>query len=268
MKRRTFLMGSAGIVGAAMLSSPIGSNAAARTRTVVLAHGSWHGAWCWKRVAKILRAKGHDVYAISYTGMGERSHLLTKDITIDTFVNDIVQLIESEELQDVILVGHSFAGVPVCGAADRVKPRLRSLVFLDSVLVEPGKHAFSIYPQDEAERRIKAASDATGGLAVPVPAKLPDVWGLVEGTPDYDWVKRRLSPHPLRSYTTPLELKNPLGNGLPCLYTECTKPPHPLLADSRQLARKIPNLRYVTLEAPHDTMITHPADTAKLILSA
>src|SRR5215813_10708238 len=120
--------------------------AQAAPKTFVLAHGSWHGGWCWKRVADQLRAQGHVVYAPSYTGMGDRAHLLTKDITINTFVEDIVQVIQSEELTNVILVGHSFGGVPISGAADRIPEKIAQLVYLDSVLVESGRSAFSYYP--------------------------------------------------------------------------------------------------------------------------
>src|SRR6266700_5341846 len=175
----------------------------AAPKTFVLAHGSWHGGWCWRRVADQLRAKGHVVYAPSYTGMGDRAHLLSKDITISTFAEDLVQVIQSEELTNVVLVGHSFGGVPISGVADRIPEKIAHLVYLDSVLVESGRSAFSYYPPAEVDARIKAAEKATNGVAVPVPQPLPAVWGLgKEGDPDYDWVQRRLSPHPLQSYTT------------------------------------------------------------------
>src|SRR5262245_61139994 len=106
LSRRQAICLSASAAGGLMTSSV--ARAAAR-QTFVLAHGSWHGGWCWKRVGELLAAEGHRVYAQSYTGMGERAHLLSKDITIDTFVNDVVGIIESEELADVVLVGHSFA---------------------------------------------------------------------------------------------------------------------------------------------------------------
>jgi pimeloyl-ACP methyl ester carboxylesterase len=182
--RRNLLKATAGlplaIGGFAYL--PSRALAQATPKTFVLAHGSWHGGWCWKRVADQLRAKGHVVYAPSYTGMGDRAHLLTKDITINTFVEDLVQVIQSEVLTNVILVGHSFGGVPISGVADRVPEKIAHLVYLDSVLVESGRSAFSYYPPAE-ETRIKAAEKATNGVAVPVPQQLPAVWGLgKEGT--------------------------------------------------------------------------------------
>jgi pimeloyl-ACP methyl ester carboxylesterase len=236
-------------------------------KTFVLAHGSWHGGWSWKRVADRLRSRGHIVYAPSYTGMGERKHLLNRDITIETFVEDLVQVIESEELTQVVLVGHSFAGIPITGVADRIPDRIAHLVYLDSVVLESGKHAFSFYPPAEAEARIKAAEQATKGLAVPVPQQLPAVWGLgKEGDPDYDWVRRRLTPHPLRTYITALTLRGPIGNNLPRTYVHCTQPSHPVLEDSRRLVRSLPGWQWVDLAAPHDAMITHADAVVSVLL--
>lgn len=115
-------------------------------RHYVLAHGSWHGGWCWRPVAAILRAAGHHVYTPSFTGLGDRAHLLSESVTLETFIEDLIQVIESEELEDVILVGHSFAGVPISGVADRIPERLSHLVYFDAVVLEDGKHSFSNYP--------------------------------------------------------------------------------------------------------------------------
>ena len=238
-------------------------------KTFVLAHGGWHGGWCWKRVADRLRSKGHTVYTPSFTGLGDRAHLLSKDITIDTFVEDLVQVIESEELTNIVLVGHSFGGVPISGVADRIPDRIAHLVYLDSFVVESGKSVFSYLPQAEVEARIKAAEKATNGLAVPVPEPLPQTWGLgKEGDPDYDWVRRRLSPHPLRTFTTPLTLRAPVGNGLPLTYVHSTQPSYPFSDASRQLVRSWSGWRWVDLAAPHDSIITHPDDVVAVLLAA
>ena len=272
LTRRNLLKGTTAGLSVAVAGStrwPTAARAQAGSKTFVLAHGSWHGGWCWKRVTDRLRAKGHTVYAPSYTGMGERAHLLNRNITIDTFVEDLVQFIQSEELSNVILVGHSFGGVPISGAADRIPEKIAHLVYLDSVLVESGRSAFSYYPPAEAEARIKAAEKATNGVAVPVPQQLPAVWGLgKEGDPDYDWVRRRLSPHPLQSYTTALAFKGPVGNNLPRTYIHSTEPSHPVLEDSRKLVRSRSGWKWVDLAAPHDSMITHPDAVVELLLAA
>jgi pimeloyl-ACP methyl ester carboxylesterase len=236
-------------------------------KTFVLAHGSWHGGWCWSRVAERLRGAGHVVHTPSYTGMGDRAHLLHKGITIETFVDDLVQAVENAGPAPVVLVGHSFGGVPVTGVADRIPERIAHLIYLDAVILESGKHAFSAYPPDEADARVKSAAQATGGLAVPVPHPLPPIWGLgQEGEPDYDWVRSQLSPHPLHSYTTALTLCGPVGNNVSRTYIHCTKPSHPLLEDSRNLVRSLTGWQWIELAAPHEAMITHPDEVAGLLL--
>lgn len=234
------------------------TSTAKQGRVYVLAHGSWHGGWCWRPVADRLRAEGHRVFTPSYTGMGDRAHLLSKDITIDTFVEDLVQVIQAEELYGVVLVGHSFGGVPITGVADRIPERLAHLVYFDAIVLESGQNSFSNYPEKEAQARIAAAEQATAGLAVPVPDPLPAAWGLLEGMPEFDWARRRLTPHPLGSYTTPLNLQHPIGNGLPCTYLHCTQPSHPLLETSRQLVREQAGWDWLDIPAPHEAHITHP----------
>lgn len=235
-------------------------------RNYVLAHGSFHGGWCWRDVARLLRAAGHTVFTPSYTGMGDRAHLLSKSITIDTFVEDLMRVIECEELDEVILVGHSFGGVPITGVADRIPERLSHLVYFDAVVQRSGGNAFSSYPEEEAQARIAAAARATEGLAVPVPVKLPAVWGLDPVAPEHDWVMRRLTPHPLGSYTTSLHLRHPIGNGVPRTYVHCTAPSHPLLETSRELVRSLEGWNWLELAAPHEAHITHPALLAEILL--
>jgi len=199
--------------------------------------------------------------------MGERAQLLSPSITIDTFIDDLIQVIAGEDLHDVVLVGHSFAGVPITGVADRLPERLAGLVYFDSVVLESGRDSFSHYPPQEARARVEAAQRATGGLAVPVPDPLPAAWGLEPGSPEHEWVVAHLTPHPLGSYTTPLNLQHPIGNGLPCTYIHCTAPSLPLLESSRVLVRALGGWNWVELAAPHEAHITHPDMLADVLLN-
>src|SRR5437763_6310667 len=100
--------------------------------TYVLVHGAWHGGWCWQRVTPLLRAAGHEVYTPTLTGLGERAHLGTPDVGLATHVEDIVTMLEYEDLTDVVLVGHSYAGMVITGVAHAVPSRLTHLVYLDA----------------------------------------------------------------------------------------------------------------------------------------
>ena len=237
-------------------------------RTYVLAHGSFLGGWVWTHVAERLRKQGHRVFTPSFTGMGDRVHLLQANITIETFAQDLIQTIVAEEVTQAILVGHSFAGVPVSMVADRIPERLAHVVMLDSVVVESGKTGFSAYPPDSVASRIAAAQKETHGLAVPPPTTLaPGVWGLTEGTHDYEWVKRRVTAHPLGSYTTPVNLRNPLGNGLPRTYIRCTGPTNPVIDRSAALVKSLSGWKWAEIGSAHHPMLTHP-DQLTAILTA
>ena len=115
-----------------------------RVPQFVLVHGAWHGAWCWSRVLPRLRAAGHDAHAVTLTGVGDRAHLLSRDIRLATHVTDVVSLIECEELTDVVLVGHSYGGMVITGVADRMEAGhpgvLRHIVYVDGSAPRSGEN--------------------------------------------------------------------------------------------------------------------------------
>ena len=118
--------------------------------------------------------------------MGDRAHLLSRSITIDTFVEDLVQVIQTEELNDAILVGHSFGGIPITGVADRIPERLAHLVYFDAIVLQSGQNAFSVYPQADADARIAAASN-TDGAGGADPGSDSRGLGFQEGSADHAW---------------------------------------------------------------------------------
>src|SRR3984885_11396551 len=208
MERRDVLKTMA-IAGLAAGAGGAAATAQTNAQTFVLVHGAWHGGWCWSRVADRLRSGGHQVFTPTQTGLGERKHLLSKDITLDTFTRDIANVIEAEELSNIILVGHSFGGLAISGVADAMPDKIRHLVYLDSLMVEGGKRPFDSLP--------------------PPP---PSAFGVSDAG-DTDWVKRRLTPHPLGTYTSTLNIKGPVGNNLPRTYIHCTDPSYAALQASR-----------------------------------
>lgn len=129
---------------------------ALESRTFVLIHGAWHGGWCWKSLARILRARGHEVYTPTMTGLGERSHLLSKDITLDTHIADIVNVFKWEDIDDATLVLHSYAGWPGSGAVEQIGDRLRALVYLDAFIPENGQSNLMM----QSPERLKILNDA------------------------------------------------------------------------------------------------------------
>jgi len=262
MERREVLKTMA-IAGLAAGAGGATANAQTTAQTFVLVHGAWHGGWCWSRVADRLRTAGHQVFTPTQTGLGERKHLLSKDITLDTFTKDIVNVIEAEELSNIILVGHSFGGLAISGTADAMPDRIRHLVYLDSLMVEGGKSPFDSLPPDIVAARRKAAEETSGGLSLPAPP--PSAFGVSDAK-DTDWVKRRLTPHPLGTYTSTLNIKGPVGDNLPRTYIHCTTPSYAALQGSRNWVKAQQGWRWAEIATGHDAMVMAPDELARMLI--
>lgn len=248
----------------------------------VLVHGAWHGGWCWRDVRRILEDNGHTVFTPTLTGLGERSHLLSPDTDLETHIADVVNLLVWEELNDVILVGHSYGGMVITGVADRAKDRLRHIVYLDAFLPVDGEssatHIVKLLNPDATDAdfaaevaRRHAAGNALGGVA-------PDLDRLFDIPADMvekrAWVKRRVTPHPVGTQVTPIRLENSgLESGgpdeLPRTYILCTgapgRTPFMVLADR---LRRDDGWTYRELDTTHDSMVTMPSETAALFMEA
>jgi pimeloyl-ACP methyl ester carboxylesterase len=149
--------------------------------TFVLVHGSWAGGVVWRQLAPRLRKAGHEVYAPTLTGIGERKHLLNREIDLDTHIQDVIGVIDDEDLSDIVLVGHSYGGMVISGVADRVPEKVASLVYLDAFVPENGQSLFSVLPSD---RRLVTVPGEDWLVAPITPAgfglKRPEVIALWE----------------------------------------------------------------------------------------
>ena len=262
MKRRDVLKTMA-IAGLAAGAGGAAAMAQTTAQTFVLVHGAWHGAWCWSRVADRLRLAGHRVFTPTQTGLGERKHLLSREITLDTFTRDIANVIEAEELSNIVLVGHSFGGLAISGVADAMPDKIRHLVYLDSLMVEGGKSPFDGLPPEIVAARRKAAEETSGGLSLPAPP--PSAFGISDAT-DTEWVKRRLTPHPLGTYTSALNIKRPVGNSLPRTYIHCTNPSYAALEGSRKLVKAQQGWRWAEIATGHDAMVMAPEELTRMLI--
>lgn len=223
-------------------------------KTFVLVHGAWHGGWCWSKVGAILRGRGHQVFAPTQTGLGERSHLLSKSIDVNTFIDDIANVIQWENLHDVVLVGHSFGGMSITGVADRMPERLRQLIYLDAIILENGQSGFSKLAPEVAQARLDAAEQSSSGLSLPAPNA--SAFGVTDPQ-DAAWIESKLTPHPLATYTSTLWLNNKVGNGVPTVYIHCTDPGYATLQGGRDWVNAA-GWKIVALKTGHDAMVTAP----------
>ena len=234
--------------------------------SIVLVHGAWHGAWCWRRVLPVLRAAGATAHAVTLTGVGDRSHLLTAVSGVETHVHDVLALIEAEELASVVLVGHSYGGLVVTGVADALlaqsPERLHSLVYVDAVVPHSGESWSSTHTPETVATRL-AAAEASGGLSFPPPDAA--VFGL-EGA-DRDWVNRRQTPQPYRLYHETLLFDPALVWRIPHSFIDCTNPPLPTIDAARQRVRSEPGWTVHELATGHDPMVSAPRELAQLLLA-
>jgi pimeloyl-ACP methyl ester carboxylesterase len=217
----------------------------------VLVPGAWLGGWCWRDVAAALRAAGHSVVGATLTGLGERAHLLSPETGLHTHVADIAGLLRYHDFRDVVLVGHSYGGTVVTAVAEQTAERIAQLVYLDASVPLDGQSNDDVIGPEMAAR-LQATARAEGeGWRVPpaeyVTATMPE--GL------RDWVRERLTPHPLRAFAQPVQLRSAAAAALPRAFIRTTHSPlyDGLLARARTggwPCREVPGGHYAMLTEP------------------
>lgn len=239
-----------------------------KLRTFVLVHGAWHGGWCWRRVVDILRAHGHRVFAPSLTGLGDRTHLFSKDISLQTHVEDILSVAEAEELSDFVLVGHSYGGFVISGVADSLRERVSHFVYLDASVppdMSPGA-SFSwadFNPPEAREARLKSVREQGNGVALPAPP--PSAFAVTEPS-DVAWLQRHLGAMPLQTYIGSFTFKNSGSDGLKRTYIASVKPLYALLVPTHNRIKGDNTWSFMTIEAGHNSMVTAPDELASLLM--
>jgi len=228
--------------------------------TFVLIHGGGHGGWCYRRVVRILRSDGHEVYAPTMTGLGERSHLLRPDIDLEMHIRDIVAVLHYEDLRDVILVGHSYGGMVITGVADRATDRVGRLVYLDAATPVNGQSLLDVAgPIIEATRPLGKVVDGVELVLLPG-AEAGRFYGVNDPV-DLAWMDDRLAGHPWKCFEQRLELTNEDALwAIPQYHIVCTS----TLAtrDPEQMARARAEGRLWDIDTGHDLMITEPERVA------
>lgn len=239
--------------------TPEGDSRSMEKATFVLVHGAWHGGWCWNKVVPLLRAAGNDVFTPSLTGLGERVHLLAPEIDLTTHIADILGVLEYEDLNNVVLVGHSYGGMVISGVAARAGSRLAQLVYLDAFLPEDGKALRDYAPGEVLDEMVNTQGD---GWRLPSYMVAAD-FGVTDPD-DAVWVNARLGDQPYKTFTQPLDLAGNSSDDIRRAYiltTQDTFVPHAARA-------KRDGFEYVELfSAGHDSMVTRPAELVELFLN-
>lgn len=238
--------------------------------TFVLVHGAWHGGWCYRDTAQALRAAGHTVFTPTHSGVGERSHQSNEAITLETHIRDVCGCIEFEELNDVILCGHSYGGMVITGVADRMPECVKALVYLDAFVPENGESLIDLLNKALAPEVAAAFVGGFRGAALagrsgqtqPIPA---EVFNIAQA--NRAWVDRRCRPQALATFETPALLSGDLAKVKQRLF---------ILADGwdpspfRHFAAKFegqPGWRVTKLVCSHDVMVDMPQELARELMT-
>jgi pimeloyl-ACP methyl ester carboxylesterase len=242
--------------------------------TFVLVPGWWLGGWAWKNVTSVLREKGHTVYPVTLTGLGERVHLGSAQTNLDTHVADVVNLIKYEELDDVYLVGHSYAGIVITQIADKIPERLAKLIYVDSVPLPDGSAHIEFYSPEQTAEFEKAIVERDDCLRLPLPPwKEMNKGGELKDLTEVEktHIEKLATAQPFNASRQKLSLKNPARRELPkvvILTTFTTKQVKKLVDSGTTLFQELadPNLTFVELPTGHYPMFSRPTKLTEILL--
>ncbi len=240
----------------------------------VLVPGFWLGGWVWKNVTDILRAKGHAVYPVTLTGLGERVHLGNAQTNLDTHVTDVINLIKFEELGNVYLVGHSYGGVVITQVADKIPDRLAKLIYADSAPLPDGVATVDFYSPGRLAAFEKAIAERGDGWRLPLLSwnELDEGDALKDLTEkDKNRIEKLATAQPFNPARQKLSLKNSARRELPKLVILCTHTVAQIkerIDSGAPLFQELadPNLTFVELPTGHYPMFSRPIELTEVLL--
>jgi pimeloyl-ACP methyl ester carboxylesterase len=233
----------------------------------VLIHGGWHGAWCWDRVVPLLEAEGHDVLAPDLTGQGARADEVTPSVDLSAHAREIAELLESRDVRDAVLVGHSLGGAAITCAAELVEDRIAQLVYLDAFVPVAGRTVFDLLPDFRVAYFEQQAREHGDGWLVPLPWESAlAAWG-VTAEADLRWMVPLMRPQPLAPFHEDVR-STAAADRLPRAFVSCTDKPggDPFEAFAEAARAEGSGWSFRAIDAGHDAMITVPAEVASTLM--
>jgi pimeloyl-ACP methyl ester carboxylesterase len=227
--------------------------------TFVVAHGAWSSAWAWKKMRPLLRAAGHELWTPTYTGLGERAHLASPAVDLDTHIKDVVGVLEMEDLRDVVLIGHSYGGMVATGVADRARVRIARLVYLDAFVPRNGQSLLDLQDAEVRERMRELARTSGDGWRLPpnpMPADTPAA--------DMAWAAGRRLPQPIKTFEQALRLDErmpPPRSYIYCRHIGATD----VFRQFAERAQRESGWRYFEIDSSHNPHITAPQALMELL---
>ncbi|MQF86862.1 MAG: alpha/beta hydrolase [SAR202 cluster bacterium] len=226
----------------------------------VLVHGTNAGGWCWRKVANILRAEGHQVFTPTLTGCGERSHLMSSEINLDTHIADVVNVIKWEQLSSVVLCGHSSGGWVISGVVEKIPELIKSIVYLDAFLPENGQTAFEM--QSPQSREAVLVAKEAGEISRP-----PGSMERYNINPnDREWFESLATAQPIGTSLQPIVLTGAIERVSKKTYIRATAYPHPYFQAYYDSLKNDPSWRLFELECGHIVMADKPEELTGILL--
>ena len=239
--------------------------------TFVLVHGAWHGGWCWWKTAPLLRDAGHHVHTPSLTGLGDREHLARlippAVLNLDLHIRDIVQLLDSADLSDVVLVGHAYAGMVITGAAELRPERIAALVYVNGVAPADGEAMIdqlaAVRGPEFVARIQQHIADGEPFMAQPTTApEIAQRWAITDPV-DQAFVLPRLSPQPTLTFSQPVRTGNPAATQIRREFILCSESGFDPVA--QRAAASGWGVHHI--DTGHDPMITEPEQLSQMLLN-
>lgn len=225
--------------------------------TFVIVHGGWGGGWEWTPIARELRARGYEVFTPTLTGLGERAHLGGERVGLSTHIEDVLAVLAFEELDDVVLCGHSYSGMVVTGVADRAPERIRLLVYLDAFAPRDGQALTDLLPAEFVKELLGSSESG----------KIPILLSPPEGAVAEDVRQRyiaRLRPHPVDTNTEVIQLSGSVER-LPRALVRCTADPDKYLFEGTARRAHEEGWIYREIESVHDLHLVKPEKTVSVL---
>jgi pimeloyl-ACP methyl ester carboxylesterase len=258
MKRRDYARAGAGSV---LASSTASAQVVSKFdgTTFLVAHGAWSAGWAWRKMHPLLSVAGNRLISPTYTGVGEREHLASPSNDLETHIQDILSVIKYEDLQNVILIGHSYGGMVATGVADRASERIAHLIYLDAFVPRNGEALIDLVPpqaRQQMQERVKAG-DGWRLAPNPTPADTSEA--------DVKWIAERRLPQSFKCFEMPLRLSN-AETTVPRSYIYCKRvSPGNTFGPFAERAKNEPGWRYYEIDASHSPHITAPERLAALL---
>ncbi len=235
-----------------------------QSKNIVLVPGAWLGAWVWKKIIPLLEKHGYNVYPVTLTGMGERRHLASKDINMETAIQDVLNIIEYNDLNDIILAGHSFAGKVVSVVADRIPEKIKLIMYIDAVVPENVRT-----PQGSMDPESEFGSIPPGFFGIPLTDEIIEEIGSDVKGKDRDWMLKKGAPWPIRLGTDPIVISDKFDAVkkayIFCIMGHGGKTSEEIYQEIKNYTDKLTG-PYKIIETGHWPMVTKPEELVKYMI--